>query len=233
MMGIDRSMPQGVPKVKRRLTPPAHPPRVAVVNDYEVIVAGVRSMLASYRDRVDVVEIDVKKDPGHVVDIALFDTYGQPILGLDRVRSLVADERVRSVAIYTWTLTSASRAAAHKVGARGLIAKALPAEELVDALVAVAGGQFVDTGRFRGVPGGQWPGSQWGLTGRESEVLAMLATGLPNRAIGDVLFVSENTVRTHLKAVFRKLGVTSRSQAVARALTDPTFATRRPTGGSS
>ena len=60
----------------------------------------------------------------------------------------------------------------------------------------------------------------------------MLATGLPNRAIGDALFVSENTVRTHLKAVYRKLGVTSRSQAVARALTDPTFTTRPPTSGS-
>ena len=101
----------------------------------------------------------------------------------------------------------------------------------MDALVAVASGQFVDSGGFRGGTGGQWPGSQWGLTGRESEVLALLATGLPNRAIGEVLFVSENTVRTHLKAVYRKLGVTSRSQAVARALTDPTFATRVPASG--
>jgi DNA-binding NarL/FixJ family response regulator len=224
-------MPRVVPKARRRPTAPARPTRVAVVNDYEVIVAGVRGMLESHRDRVDVVEIDVKEDPDHVVDVALFDTYGQPLLGLERVRTLVADERVGAVAIYTWTLTKASRAAAHRAGARGLIAKALPAGELVDALVAVAGGQFIDTGGFRGRTGGQWPGSQWELTGRESEVLALLATGLPNRAIGDALFVSENTVRTHLKAVFRKLGVTSRSQAVARALTDPTFATRPPTSG--
>jgi DNA-binding NarL/FixJ family response regulator len=201
---------------------------VAVVNDYEVIVAGVRGMLEPHRDRINVVEIDVQQNPDHVVDVALFDTYGQPLLGLERVRSLVADEGVGAVAIYTWTLTKASRAAAHRAGARGFIAKALPATELVDALVAVAGGQFIDTGGFRGRTGGQWPGSQWGLTGRESEVLALLATGSPNRAIADALFVSENTVRTHLKAVFRKLGVTSRSQAVARALTDPTFATRPP-----
>src|ERR1700730_9583304 len=225
------SMPRVVPKVKPRPTAPTRPPRVAVVNDYEVIVAGIRGMLASYRELVDVVEIDVKQAPDHVVDVALVDTYGQPILGLDRLRSLVADERVGAVALYTWTLTSASRAAALRVGARGLIAKTFPAKELVDALVAVADGQLIDTGGFRGGTGGQWPGSHWGLTGRESEVLAMLATGLPNRAIGDALFVSENTVRTHLKAVFRKLEVTSRSQAIARALTDPTFATRPPAGG--
>jgi DNA-binding CsgD family transcriptional regulator len=49
---------------------------------------------------------------------------------------------------------------------------------------------------------------------------------MPNRAMAEALFVSENTVRTHLKAVFRKLGVTNRSQAVARALGDESFATR-------
>jgi DNA-binding NarL/FixJ family response regulator len=210
----------------------AHPPRVAVVNDYEVIVAGVRGMLEPYRDRVEVVEIDVDHDPDHVVDVALFDTYGQPHLGLDRVRSLVASERVGAVVLYSWTLTKANRAAASRAGARGYIAKALSAGELVDALEAVAGGQFVETVGFRGGSDGQWPGAHWRLTGRESEVLAMLATGLPNRAIADALFVSENTVRTHLKAIFQKLGVTNRSQAVARALTDPTFGTR-PHDGSS
>jgi DNA-binding NarL/FixJ family response regulator len=48
---------------------------------------------------------------------------------------------------------------------------------------------------------------------------------MPNRAIAEALFVSENTVRTHLKAVFRKLGVTNRSQAVGRALADESFVT--------
>jgi len=52
---------------------------------------------------------------------------------------------------------------------------------------------------------GEWPGSKWGLTARESEALALVATGMPNRALAEALFVSENTVRTHLKAVFRNL----------------------------
>jgi LuxR family maltose regulon positive regulatory protein len=57
--------------------------------------------------------------------------------------------------------------------------------------------------------------------------LALLAVGMANRGIAEALFVSENTVRTHLKAVFRKLAVTSRSQAVARAVADPSFVTRK------
>jgi two-component system, NarL family, response regulator LiaR len=214
----------GVPRARsseRRL-------QVAIVNDYEVIVAGVRAMLSSRRHRVDVIELDVEQDPHHRVDIALFDTYGQPGLGLPRIRSMVHDNRVAAVAVYTWSLTPASRHAALQAGARGLIAKALPTQALVDALWAVADGQIVDTGGFRGAAQGPWPGSQWGLTARESETLALLAIGMANRSIAEALFVSENTVRAHLKAVFRKLSVTSRSQAVARALSDPGFVTRQP-----
>ena len=68
--------------------------RVAIVNDYEVIVAGVMAMLAPQRYRVDVVELDVQQDPENNVDVALFDSYGQPGLGLHRIRSLVTDGRV-------------------------------------------------------------------------------------------------------------------------------------------
>jgi NarL family two-component system response regulator LiaR len=202
------------------------PLRVAIVNDYEVIVAGVMAMLAPERYRVDVVELDVRRNPDHKVDVALFDSYGQPGLGVNRIRLLATDERVGSVAVYTWSLSQGSREAALGAGARGLIAKAVGADQLVTALRAVASGQFFETGGFRGQGVGQWPGSNWGLTARESETLALIATGMPNRGIADAMFVSENTVRTHLKAVFRKLGVTNRSQAVARALGDDSFATR-------
>jgi two-component system, NarL family, response regulator LiaR len=98
---------------KPRRKPGVPPLQVAIVNDYELIVAGVRAMLAPHRNRVSVVELDVDQDPEHAVDIALFDAYGQPGLGLHRVRSLVAAARVGAVAVYTWTLTETSRAAAY------------------------------------------------------------------------------------------------------------------------
>jgi DNA-binding NarL/FixJ family response regulator len=204
------------------------PVRVAIVNDYEVIVAGVLSMLAPYGRRIDVVELAVQQDPEDDVDVALFDAYGQPGLGVGRIRSLADDDNVGAVAVYTWNLTKAGRESAYRAGARGLIAKSLPAGAVVEALQALAEGKTVETEGFRGGGQGAWPGSQWRLSSRESEVLALLATGMPNQAIAGALFVSENTVRTHLKAVFRKLSVTNRSQAVARALGDPSFTTRQP-----
>jgi DNA-binding NarL/FixJ family response regulator len=196
--------------------------RVAIVNDYQVIVAGLMAMLAPQQYRVNVVELDVQRGPVNSVDVALFDSYGHPGLGIPRIRSLVAREGVRAVAVYTWSLSAASRQAALDAGARGLIAKTLGPEELVRALRVVASGQVFESAVFAG----QWPGSNWGLTARESETLALLAQGLANRAIAEAMLVSENTVRTHLKGVFRKLGVTSRSQAVARALGPGSFATR-------
>src|SRR5258706_340003 len=61
------------------------------------------------------------------------------------------------------------------------------------------------------------------LTERESEVVTFLASGMSNRDIADAMILSENTVKTHLKSIFQKIGVSSRAQAVARIVTDPAF----------
>lgn len=198
--------------------------RLAIVNDYEVIVAGVRSMLRPYLAQ-DVVELDVDAAPSEPVDIALLDTYGQPGLGIDTLRSLVASPKVGAAVVYSWTMSELARAQAFEAGARGLIAKSLPAAEVVAALRAVADGRIVDTRAPSRAPA-VWPGADWGLTSRESEVVALLSTGASNRSIAASLYVSENTVRTHLKSIFKKVGVTSRSQLVARALGDTAFASR-------
>ncbi|HYN16891.1 MAG TPA: LuxR C-terminal-related transcriptional regulator, partial [Actinomycetes bacterium] len=66
--------------------------------------------------------------------------------------------------------------------------------------------------------GSAWPGAQLGLTPREGEVLAHLVKGFDNRAIGHALYITEDTVKSHVKAIFRKLGVRDRGQAIAIAL---------------
>jgi DNA-binding NarL/FixJ family response regulator len=214
----------------RERQPGPRPLRVAIVNDYEVVVAGVQGMLSPYSRQVAVVELDVQEDPSQAVDVALFDTYGQPGLGLGRVRSLARNRHVGAVAVYTWNMTESALDAAHDAGASAVLAKTLPARQLVASLEALAGGQSVEPARFRTAKTGSWPGAHWGLSARESETLALVATGMPNRAIANAMFVSENTVRTHLKSIFRKLGVSNRSQALARAFADPTFAVRHGAG---
>ena len=77
--------------------------RLAIVNDYEVVVHGLASMLRSYSDRVDVVEVDVNTHPKASVDIALFDTFAQSFRDRERIARLVSDPGIGKVVVYTWS----------------------------------------------------------------------------------------------------------------------------------
>jgi DNA-binding NarL/FixJ family response regulator len=197
--------------------------KVALVNDFELVLRGLAGMLDPFRDRLRVVELDVGTTPAHRVDIALFDTYGHPRNGIDRVRELTSDRRVGAVVVYTWAITNEQVDAAIAVGARGVLAKSESAEALVHALLAIDDGELVISPLFHRPRGYTWPGHDLGLTARESEVAAFLAVGLSNREMADALSISEHTVKSHLKAIFQKTGVASRAQAVARIAGDPRF----------
>ncbi len=157
--------------------------RVALVNDYEIVLRGLEAMLRPYADRIDVVELDVERNPDSVVDVALFDTYGHPRLGLDRVASLAHDPHVGAVAVYTWSFTAERFDAARAAGARGVLAKSMSAEALVDAIQQIARAEEFVSGHFGRTVRQPWPGYELGLTLRESEVALFLAQGLRNREI--------------------------------------------------
>lgn len=197
--------------------------RVALVNDYEIVLRGLEAMLQPFSDRIEVVELDIERNPDQMVDVALFDTYGHPRLGLDRITDLARDRHVGAVAIYTWSFTPERFDAARVAGARGVLAKSMTAEALVDALLQIANAQeFVSTSFGRAVRQ-PWPGHDLGLTLRESEVALFLAQGMRNRDIAGALWVSENTVKTHLKSIFQKTSVTSRAEAIVRISRDNSF----------
>jgi DNA-binding NarL/FixJ family response regulator len=204
--------------------------RVALVNDFEVIVRGLAGMLDPFRDRVLVVELDVGSNPEYRVDIALFDTYGHSRGGVDRVRSLATDPRVGAVVVYAWALPSEQLDAVLAAGARGVLSKSTPAEALADTMAAIDGGEIVVSRVFSRPRERNWPGHDFALTARESEVAAFLAEGLSNHAIGDALFISEHTVKSHLKAIFQKTGAASRTQVIARITEDPDFRRVRRAG---
>ena len=201
--------------------------RVALVNDYEIVLRGLESMLEPFRDRIEVVELDVEHNPDEPVDVALFDTYGHPRLGLDRIASLARDPNVRAVAVYTWSFTPERFDAARTAGARGVLAKSMTAEALVDAIEQIARDEELVSAHFGRSVRQPWPGHDWGLTLRESEVALFLAQGMRNRDIASALWVSENTVKTHLKSIFQKTSVSSRAEAIVRISRDTSFSPKR------
>jgi DNA-binding NarL/FixJ family response regulator len=204
--------------------PPARAPiRVALVNDFELVLRGLEAVLGRFADQLEVVELDVRSNPDHQVDVALFDTYGQPRGGVDRVRSLATDRRVGAVAVYVWQLPVEQVDAVLAAGARGVLAKSTAGDALADALIAVSRGETVISPAFRRLAVPVWPGHNFGLTVRESEVAAFLSQGMSNHEIAEALCISEHTVKSHLKSIFQKTGVTSRGHAVARIAADVGF----------
>lgn len=151
------------------------------------------------------------------VDISLVDPFRPGERGLDALRELVDRGRARYVAVYTYRRDPASVDAAQAAGAVGYLSKASSATDLVDDLERVATGERVVPASL---PGGERPGylARWSLTEREADVAALLARGWRNADIAGALAISLNTVKTHLRALFRKLSVATRAQAVVLLL---------------
>lgn len=218
------------------------PIRLAIVDDHAVVVAGVASFLAA--ERIDVVETDASLPVISDVDIVLFDTFGQVEGdGID-LEDFVRDSGAR-VVVYSWNLQPAMVAEAVAKGARGYLSKVLTGPEIVAALERVMAGHVVIlTGDHETSSGGagDWPGRAAGLSPREAEILALITQGLSNQEIADRAYLSINSVKTYIRAAYRKIGVTRRSQAVlwgvengfrpdALRTVDPSLVLRRPPGG--
>jgi DNA-binding NarL/FixJ family response regulator len=103
-------------------------------------------------------------------------------------------------------------------GARGYVLKEAPLEALVRALETVAGGSMYIDPALADVLIRAMPGRDLGLTARERDVLRLLADGHSNESIGRELFISPDTARTQLGTAMAKLGVSTRTHAVADAL---------------
>jgi len=195
--------------------------RVALVNDYEVVVRGLAAMLRAYQDIVQIVELDLNKPVDDVVDIALYDTFASTQGDRGQVRDLAANPRVGRVVVYSWTLDESLIRTAIANGAGGYVSKGIPARQLVTALQQIcAGGPkiWVDTQGRPAITAGDWPGREEGLTVREAEVLALITQGLSNAEIADRTHLSINSVKTYIRSGYRRIGVMSRTEAVLWAV---------------
>lgn len=193
------------------------PIRVAVLNDYELVVRGVAAMLEPHSDRVQVVELDSKLSAGQPVDIGLYDTFSLPAAVEDHLDDVVRDHHVTRSVLYTWSATPEVVAAARDRGVAAVLPKSLRADELVRALEQVhAGAQILEPqpSEGEGDHAGGWPGKTEGLTPRQSEIIALITDGLSNQEIARRTYLSINSVKSYIRAAYRTMGVTSRSQAV-------------------
>jgi DNA-binding NarL/FixJ family response regulator len=117
---------------------------IALVNDYDIVVMGIAHILEQYRDRVVIAELDTNLAVSDMVDIVLYDCFGQPESDQDEISVLVRTPRARRVAVYTWNFSLDLVDSARRQGVHGYLSKALPARDLVDALEAIHGGQHRD-----------------------------------------------------------------------------------------
>jgi two-component system, NarL family, response regulator LiaR len=195
--------------------------RVALVNDYEIVLQGLRALLRPYEPGIRVVELDVRTTPDSAVDVTLFDTYGEATAIRERVEELASDPANGAIIVFSFSDDLAFANSLVRAGARGFISKAIPATEIVDGIRAAARGERVTlverSPQATISPELRWPGREANLTERESELLALLPTGMTNRELGEHLYLSQNTIKTQLRSLFSKLDVRNRVQAVALA----------------
>jgi DNA-binding NarL/FixJ family response regulator len=193
------------------------PITIALVDDYDVVLAGVANLLDQYRDRVVVAEMDTNESLLDPVDVVLYDAFAQPESDHDEISVLVRNPLAGHVVIYTWNFHPTLIASAREHGVHGYLSKALPARDLVAALEAVHAGELIVSsppGRARTTSGLDWPGRGEGLTDRESEVLALITQGKSNAEVAALTYLSPNTVKSYIRAIYRKINVASRTQAV-------------------
>jgi DNA-binding NarL/FixJ family response regulator len=217
---------------------PGTPLRLVLVDDHEMVLQGLKAMLASYRGVVRVVgEASSADDAVDVVDalepdIVLCDVRLHGSSGLDLCRRLLADAPDRRIVLLSVYEDEQYLFEALRAGARGYLVKRIGGEELVRCLERAATGEVViDPGMAgraldtaaRLASGEYWPGARHGLTHRESEVLSLVVSGLSNRGIAVRLVLGDETIKSHLRSIYRKLKVNDRAGAVAAALREGIF----------
>lgn len=198
--------------------------RVLIADDHAVVRTGLRALLASDPDIEVVAEASVAADAVERsrigdVDVVLMDLR----FAGDATAGVRATARIRDlgdppqVLVLTSHDTDADILGAIEAGAAGYLLKDAGPDELLGAVRAAAAGESALSPTLAATLMGRLRDPRPVLTDRESEVLRAVAAGATNRQAAASLHVSEATVKTHLVHVFDKLGVTSRTAAVARA----------------
>ncbi|TDB86525.1 response regulator transcription factor [Actinomadura sp. 7K534] len=207
--------------------------RVVVADDQEVARAGFGALLGTQPD-LDVVATAadgaaaVRACREHRPDVVLMDVRMPVMDGIEATRRITAEPGAPRILILTTFDLDEHVYDALVAGAGGFLLKDVTAERLFDAVRVVAAGEALlapavtrrligEFARLRPRPPARGPGVLDVLTARETDVLRLVAGGLTNAEIAARLVVGEETVKTHVSRILRKLGLRDRVQAVVTA----------------
>ena len=212
-----------------------NPIKVLVVDDHALFRRGITAVLANQEglevvgEALDGLEA-IKKAEEIAPDVILMDLNMPHCSGLEATQAIETKMPQVNILVLTVSENEADLFAAIKYGARGYILKNTEPEDLIHAIFHIAQGgvivsplmaaklltEFKDSGTGEREEAAQE--TETILSPREGEVLQMVAQGATNRQIADSLFISENTVKTHLRNIMDKLHLANRSQAAAYAI---------------
>jgi len=202
---------------------------VLIVDDHPVVRTGLHAMLDSQDDvtvigeatngheAILIVEKDTKADAA--IDVVLMDLQMPELDGVAATSQIRAMPDAPQVLVLTTFDTDTDILRAIEAGAIGYLLKDAPPTELFRAIRLAAAGQavFDPAVATRVLNQMRTPNAQ-NLSPRETEIIGLIAQGLSNKQAAAQLFLSEATVKTHLVHIFEKLGVDSRTAAVATAV---------------
>ncbi|MFI2184114.1 response regulator [Streptomyces sioyaensis] len=205
------------------MTVPATTVRLLLADDHPVVRAGLRAVLETEADfeivaDVPTAEQAVRRAAQGGVDVVLMDLqFGGRMLGSQATAEITARAGGPRVLVLTTYDTDADILAAIEAGATGYLLKDAPPQELAAAVRTAAAGRsaLAPTVALRLMDRLRTPATA--LSRRETEVLQLVAEGHSNAAVSKLLFLSQATVKSHLVHIYAKLGVDSRTSAVAAA----------------
>jgi DNA-binding NarL/FixJ family response regulator len=212
--------------------------RVLVADDQSMVRAGFRMLLGGEEDIDVVAEASngleaVDKAARFDPTIVLMDIRMPELDGLEATRRILAADRAARILILTTFDLDEYIYEALRAGASGFVLKDDPPEQLIAAIRTVAAGDALLSPtitkrvikQFAGIPRPEPPEGLDELTARERETLRLIAGGLSNAEIGQELYISETTVKTHVTHILQKLGLRDRVQAVVLAYQTGLFET--------
>ncbi|OAV63066.1 response regulator transcription factor [Enteractinococcus helveticum] len=212
------------------MTPSPETIRVLLVDDHPVVRSGLRALLeglggvrvvgeaADGAEALDIVTASQQQNDPDVetIDVVVMDIEMPGLDGITTTRRL-QEQNGPPVLILTTYDTQSDVMAAVDAGAKGYLLKDAEPEKLRQAILDTAAGKPTLSAEIAALLMNRMQQPQESLSGREIELLELLATGATNKQLAQSLFISEATVKTHLVHIYQKLHVTNRTAAINAA----------------